>query len=597
MLKNPKKSKRYVPEFNCPNLCDSPLVYKLQKAEDKERIRYICGSCGAGTLNFIKIKTRKPIQDPINESVIWYSHHKYQELCCLDCNTALDVDERNTIKFHKVYFHCKKCARYLLPSSLDIKDPRNANYMNPMVTSFIFESDKWDLRSINPKEEKIIDTRFLYLDFSEIDSDWYKNVVKKYAQHICKQGIAYSTVYGKINDLKRFYWFLKERGINHFESISRKEILLFLSKQEKVHKVLLGNLKTFFDTGNIKKWFNIERDLIRKEDYPKQRKKNPDPLSDVVFNEIVSNLNKLPKPIARMWIVSFFCALRPSELIYLKQDCLVQEGDKWSVVWKRPKSKDQHSIFISRSVAKIIQEQQEYIKTLWGNEWQYLFCHYHGASENFSKIDLKPVKRLVLRTSGNILSTCIRALIKKFQIKDENGKLAKFKPQILRPSRLTKLFEQGFDLAVISSYAGHKNFATTSLYYTKISNELMGKETLHLQLAMLNKEGKPLLYESLPKTFWQNPQAHKLELSGDHINTPIYGACGLPLDQECEKFGACYPCNNFVPTSDKLPQYKKVRDELYRKKDRAKADGHDLLFEKYELQLTHLEAIIKTFET
>lgn len=594
MLKNPKKSTRYVPEFDCPNLCGSPLVYKKTSLKNNLNI-YKCSSCGKTSNSYLTVKTPELIVDPINPDITWYVNYKYKDLRCLDCNTELNVSKCVTKRNRKISFYCKKCNKHIF-NCLSIYNPNNPNYEEPEVIPLIFENDKWDLRSINPKKEKIIDTRFLYLDFSEIDAYWYKNVIKMYAQHICNKELAYSTVYGKIQDLKRLYLFLKERGISSFESINRAEILLYLSKQEKVHKLLLGNLKTFLDTGNIKKWFKTERDLIRTEDYPKQRKKNPDPLSDAVFKKIVSHLDKLPKPIARMWIVSFFCALRPSELIYLKQNCLVQEGDKWSIVWSRPKSKDQHSIFISRSVAKIIQEQQEYIKHLWGDEWQYLFCHYHGFSENFSKINLMPVKRLVLRTNRNILSACIRALIKEFNIKDENGKLAKFKPQILRPSRLTKLFEQGFDLAVISAYAGHKNFATTSLYYTKISNELMGKETLHLQLAMLNREGKPLLYESLPKTFWQNPQAHKLELSGDHINTPIYGACGLPLDQECEKFGACYPCNNFVPTSDKLPQYNKVRDELYRKKDKAKANGHDLLFEKYELQLTHLEAIIKTFE-
>ena len=101
---------------------------------------------------------------------------------------------------------------------------------------------------------------------------------------------------------------------------------------------------------------------------------------------------------------------------------------------------------------------------------------------------------------------------------------------------------------------------------------------------------------SLPKTFWQNPTAHQLEVSGNHLNTPIYGYCGLSLDQRCDKFRACYTCAHFVATPEKLPQYIKVRDELKVKESKALANGHDVLVEQFGRQADQLSQIIAGLE-
>ncbi len=59
-----------------------------------------------------------------------------------------------------------------------------------------------------------------------------------------------------------------------------------------------------------RRWFSVDPDIIRDEDYPKQRRGNPDPLSDTVREQIENNLHKLPDPIVRMWLIYFFAAMR-----------------------------------------------------------------------------------------------------------------------------------------------------------------------------------------------------------------------------------------------------------------------------------------------
>ena len=260
------------------------------------------------------------------------------------------------------------------------------------------------------------------------------------------------------------------------------------------------------------------------------------------------------------------------------------------------KNKILHEVPVTRVIAKVVQEQQEYINNLWGSDWNYLFCHYQDISTIYpSQPKIKPVKK-VISNNRPPLYKCIRCLIKAENIRDENGFLGRFTSSLIRSTRLTQLFEQGHDLAIVSSWAGHKELGTTSLHYTKVSCELIEKEVKHIQKALLNINGKPLHYESMPSSFWENPSAHQIELSGDHINTPIYGFCGLPLDEPCDKFRACYTCSCFVAQTEKLPQYLKIRSELRDKESRTASAGHDVLVEQFGRQADQLDKIINSLE-
>jgi integrase len=461
----------------------------------------------------------------------------------------------------------------------------------PLVKIFKWEDDEWDLRAINLNFNER--DRRIFANFTELELIWYKCRVKDYVYYLCKLENSFQTISHDLLSLRYFSNYLTKEYISGFEEISRDVILDYLAKEQIIDHHKLGGLRKFFNVGNIKGWFNIDRDIIRDADYPKRHRGNPDPISDIVRKQIEENLHLLPDPIARMWLIGYFSAMRPSELALLRQDCLVREGQYWKLVWSRKKGKDIHEIPISRTIAQVVQEQQEYIKSLWSKEWDYLFCHYHTLSrKELSHPNLKPAQKILPNQHNHPLLIGIRTLITALDIRDENGKPAKFQSKLLRPTRLTELFEQGHDLAVVSAWAGHKQFATTSTYYTEVSCSLMEREAGHIQKALVNSNGHRLAYESFPKSFWENPTAHKLELGDTHINTPIYGYCGLPLDQDCHKFRACYTCQSFVATIDKLPEYINVRDELRGKQAKALSAGQEVLVEQFGTQADRLDEII-----
>jgi integrase/transcription elongation factor Elf1/Zn ribbon nucleic-acid-binding protein len=587
-------NKDYQGEFVCPKCQTSGMnVWGVKKPNNKRMFR--CSTCRNVEQESCQIRI-KAIPDPTNPKVTWYTNHRIRGFVCPECQ-AKDIYFVQTDKYNKVRFYCRSCKKCQY-NSIELTRSNLSYYSNnpiPVIT-FNWEEDLWDLRAINPNFDQR-DIPRSTVNFAEIEADWFKQEVKKYIHHLCKAGNSFGTIILYISALRFFSRYLYQTNITSFESINRSLILDYLAQLKTVNKQKLGGLRNFFIVGTVRGWFNIDQDIIRDEDYPKQRRGNPDPLSDTVREQIEQNLHLLPDPIARMWIICFFAAMRPAELALLKQDCLVQEGQHWKLVWHRKKGNNYHEVPITRAIAKVVQEQQEYIKDLWQNEWDYLFCHYHELSSvDPSQTKLEPVKKVIPGNKNNPLLASIRCLIRALDIRDENGQPAKFTTKLLRLTRLTQLFEQGHDLAVVSAWAGHKHFATTSTYYTEVSCELMETEAGHIQKALVNSDGHHLSYESLPKSFWETPQAHKLELSGTHINTPIYGYCGLSLDQNCHKFRACYTCQSFVAVPEKLPQYIKTRDELKSKKSKALASGHEVLVEQFGRQAEQLDKIITNLQ-
>ena len=586
--------KDYKGEFICPYCHKYGLKLNgLKKSQDKRIFK--CHSCQKNITSSHNIRVVEFVDN--KTSTIWYKGYRIDGFVCPspDCN-GRDIFF-DSLTRDKKRFKCRACGK-LTVESFEINQ-RNLNRLaqkSLSVIPFDFQNDRWDLRAIITSCDNN-NNRFM-ANFEDLQPDWFKFWVKKYIYHLCKLDKPFNTISTHLSSFRSFSYYINKINIVDISEINRGIILDFITLEktqtgDEGIRHRLSTLRDFFFIGNAQGWFQInDQDIIRWGDSPKARRKNPDPIQDNVREQIEKNLHKLPDPIARMWIIAFFTAMRPIELAFLKKDCLVQEGGHWKIVWNRKKGKDQHEVPVTRIIAKIVNEQVEYIEQLWGNEWEYLFCHYQGFSKadpNHSK--LQPVKK-VIPASDTPLQIAIRCLIKTLDLRDENGELATFSPNLVRPTRLTQLFEQGHDLAVVSAWAGHKNLETTSTYYTYVSCDLIEKETLAIQKALFNVEGKPLHYESLPKSFWSNPSVHQLELTGDHINTPIYGYCALPLDQRCDKFRACYTCSCFAATPEKISLYIKTRDELRAKESRAASNGHDVLVEQFGRQADQLDKII-----
>jgi site-specific recombinase XerC len=361
---------------------------------------------------------------------------------------------------------------------------------------------------------------------------------------------------------------------------------------------MLSVLKKFFTTGNIHGWFSVSENLILPEDYPKYQRGTSNDIPSVVIEQIENNLHKLPDPIARMWIVGYFCAMRLSELQLCNLDCLKQDSrGEWAITFWRKKNKGWHTLPITRDVAKVIQQQQDYIRQQFGGSFNYLFCNYLGVPTKVSQTSLEQLNLTPQATISRsaLLIRVINYLIAAENIRDENGELWHFKTHQIRDTRLTHLFETGHEFALVSKWAGHKKWEITQKY-VHVKDHTLRNETVKIQAKLANIKGEAVSEDNLPETFQKTPNAHTLAVPGDHINTPIYGYCGLPLDEECLHWKACYTCPSFVARREQLPDYVRIRDELRAKQARAEQNGETARVDQFKQQADSLDAVIARFE-
>lgn len=275
---------------------------------------------------------------------------------------------RNGHKNRCPYFICRECKKQI-PKYCKIGRAK-------LIKSFVFEDDIWDLRALVPYlDEQDKREKALRLDFSLIQLSWLKEAVKKYIKQEAFSGAAAATLYGDFIQLRSFSIYLEnQQSIHSINEIDRSVIFNFVcssSQTKSKSKVarILAVIKKFFNAGNIHGWFTVSQHLILPEDYPKYQRGTPKDIPSVVLEQIENNLHKLPDPIARMWIVGYFCAMRLSELQLCNQDCLKQNSrGEWAITFWRKKNKDWHTLPITRDVAQVIQQQQNYIKQQFGNQ-------------------------------------------------------------------------------------------------------------------------------------------------------------------------------------------------------------------------------------
>ena len=489
----------------------------------------------------------------------------------------------------KQRYKCFECYKGIYNNYCSLK--------SKIVPKFNFDDDIWDVRTLREVEDNEITVKIY---FDKISYSWLKTLIKQYIKQELLTSNTVATATGRIIQLRPFCSYIeKQTNLQSIEEVNRETILKFLSnvckdKSNDWIQHTLGTLKDFFNKGNLYGWFKVPEHLIRKEDYPKYSRGKPKDIPSTVLEQIESNLHLLPDPIARMWMVGFFCAMRISELQLCSLDCIKQDSrGRWFITFYRKKNKDHHRLPISRELAQVIQQQQKYIKQEFGDNFRYLFCHCIGIVEtDITQSNLVPIQKVIYY---DVFSRCINCLIKAKNIRDDNGKLWHFTNRQLRDTRLTYLFETGHEFTVVSKWAGHKKFETTQKY-VHVKDHTLREETAQIQAALLNIRGEPLNPKDLPETLQSNPNAHTLAIPNDHINTPIYGYCGLSLDQDCPHWKACYTCPSFVARRELLPDYIKVRDLLRDKQARAEEKGETALIDQFKQQADSLDTVIASFE-
>jgi integrase/recombinase XerD len=435
------------------------------------------------------------------------------------------------------------------------------------------------------------------INFSYIQQPWLKYYFKKFVLYMSSTRLSFSTLVGKVSDINVFSNFLNQITYRQeFEGINRGLIIQYFTylKTKKYsysqHTHCISTLKTFFETGVLNHWFNVEPALIRPEDWLKEHKRLPRFIPEEVMTQINQHIDSLPKPVMRMLLIDIECGFRIGELTRLKLDCLKSNGKEgWYIQYQMYKMNKEHTKPISNELAQVIQEQQSYIKQLFGNSFPYLFS---GRARQRSD-EFIPEPKLM---TGQSFINHIKRLAKQFEIKDNSGKIWNFQTHQFRHTVGTRMINAGVPQHIIQRYLGHESPEMT-MVYAHIFDETLRKEVeKYHESRVVNFKGEASeLDETVLSSnddlewFKKNVQARALE-HGYCARPKILGDCDIP------GFDGCYNCPHWRTNQNFLPILKDTLERTSNVLKKAQDCGWELQVHKNTPIKDNLEKVIKTLE-
>lgn len=477
---------------------------------------------------------------------------------------------------------CRYCKIQFNPNTIN-NNSWQGRLIEKKIPDFNFNSDTWYYKQFYDKCPR----RFTIINFSNIKSLWYRKESKHYLLYLLKsRRYKVSTIDGIISSIRKFGRIIASSRLNSKEEITREEIQLLISQNKHLTNQAFN--RVLKNLGNFLEFLDLEPTLIRGRDSKKVTDDDPEWLDKIVREDIEQYLDKIPEPIARHYKVQHHTACRPSDICYLPFNCLVKENEKWYInVPLQDKTDRQKLIPANRKIRRVIEQQQQWIREIWGEDFPYLFCHFVGFSSNTYPTfpSLRPLPEPSKTSAAeNPMVKTIRILIDQENILDANNQKPHFIGKITRPSRLQEVrVKHGLEAAQL--LADHKSPNTTFRNYAPPTKEEKAKVALPFQKLLLNIENKFLAFQSAPESLFENPEAHTIDAEISSRYT-VYGYCSLDPKKPCpeELFRQCYGCKSFVASTEKLPLYERQYEREQKRLAEAREAGAGLM----ELEAKHI---------
>lgn len=413
-----------------------------------------------------------------------------------------------------------------------------------------WDKDRWNVKELhNLYGVKYNKSKTIpYLVFSDIKNSIFRKELKNYfKKKLISKYLVAETAIGYLQHLRSFFNFvdIKEPNWRDLSLLSRKHILEFIEQLTKYSKQnsKISNQERYIIQGIIAlKQFLMYLEetesriaprrsvkvLIFPSDKPKQKKKPYDQIDhipDFVIEQLFLQLNDLHKDVQPIVWIAFKTGLRISDLLLLKQDCLVKLNGKFYIVTDIEKTFVQgHRIPIDEELANIITSLiriAEQNSTEDNNPEKFIFIRYKGTRKGL------PYTQEWVRSKLNKLA-------REKNIVDENGNLYHFGAHQFRHTYAMKLLNNGTDILTVQELLAHASPEMT-LRYARLLDETkrtafenaIKQGIFHFDLNGEMREIRPNedVPEDILELLWQD---HKLSA----IDNP-YGTCHARINGNC----------------------------------------------------------------
>ena len=429
-----------------------------------------------------------------------------------------------------------------------------------------WEKDKWDIRNLDEYEITYNKSNGSnYLDFEKINNFKIREGVKKYIKQrlIANSKFSWSTAISYLNHIPAFVNYISELepDWNDLKGLERQHILKYIewlniytkensdnpkqyiAKSVSIIQKFLSDIQIReYDIAPIKN----TRVLIFPEDKPKVPKKSNDQIDyvpDFVLEQLFDNINNLHEEAIPVVYVMFKTGLRISDVLELKQDCLIKLNDKFCIETDIEKTYVQgHRIHIDDELANMLAVLIDNAKknsNKDNNPENYIFVRYKGTRKG------KPYMQGWIRDKLKLLAI-------DYNITDEFGNIYTFKNHSFRHTYAIKLLNGGADILTVQELLAHASPEMTMRYAKllddtkrKVFDKAVKQGIFSFDESdKLKEENDGEIPSDIIDMLYTN---HKLNA----LDTP-YGTCMQRKNGKCSyaKQPPCLTCNNGSPCKD-----------------------------------------------
>lgn len=397
----------------------------------------------------------------------------------------------------------------------------------------------------------------LLINFSYIQQDWLKLLVKSYTLTRSKQGISAQYLRDEVYNIKRFSVFIEAENvflIRHIDNnlFDRFSFDLKLSKlSEKTISSTYSTLKTFFNLCRLEGWLEINtywfqgkiKNILPQND-------EIDYIPEEVWRQLNEYLHYLPEPIQRMVLIIRSIELRIGELLNLPLDCLRQRGDQWRLRFETEKNRTIDELPIVEELVAIIKEQQLYAKEQFGNTCNILF-HAHKPGAN---IIYRPNPKVM---KGDSFNGWLNRLADQHNICSSDGQIWHFRSHQFRKTVGTIMTNAGVRDLIIQKYLRHRS-PDMQRNYKHLLKKVLRDE---LDELIENKKyvdcAGQIVIENRDKDIVTEVMRSRL-----HAITTQVGECHLSiLLPPCPTVNACLQCEHWLTSTEDLAA---LKDDIQR---------------------------------
>lgn len=431
------------------------------------------------------------------------------------------------------------------------------------------EKEIWDIRNLDINVTGFNSARPRYtVSFKKIYQEKIRDVVKKYEYERIKNS-KYSTVIDDLKAINLFseYLYNKYPNIDSLDKLTRNIVLEFLGYVETLDMTHTtkgqrkGCLRVFLNLIVMYGWdYTPKERLLHKSDYGKRITQLPKPISRDVIKKLNENINYLPNDIARMAIVIQNVGMRVNELCRLKVGNVKKdlEGD-YFLEYYQSKTDQYSRIPIKKEVAEIILEQEEVV-----------LLKFKSTKYIFTRDGDRPIGQ-------ESFSYHINRLAFQRDIRDDDGKLYRFKSHHFRHTVATKYVNKGMNPNMIRIMLGHSQMKSIMSYI-----ELRDSTVIQAMEDVLKEQD--IIIGNLSSDFNVDP-IEEIDL--------IHGKCTKPNNgRSCEHISKCYECSMFYFCNDNIEDFKEYLNRIEDNIEYAAANGFNRMLEINKLIKGDIEKLI-----